>query len=63
MYILYHVIQLFYALYYAKEQTEEICKLAIQQNGLALMHVKEQTEELCNLAVRQDGCVLQYVAE
>jgi hypothetical protein len=35
-------------------QTEELCKLAIQQNGRAFKHVKEQTEEICKLAVQQN---------
>ena len=44
-----------------EEQTEEICKFAVKQNGWSLQHVKNQTEELCKLAVQQDGCALQYV--
>ena len=40
------------------EQTEEICKLAVQQNGNALEFVKYQTEELCKLAVQQNGNAL-----
>ena len=34
------------ALQCVQEQTEEICKLAVIQNGLALMYVKDQTEEV-----------------
>jgi hypothetical protein len=44
-------------------QTEELCKMAVQQNGLDLEHVQEQTKELCYLAVRQNGLALQYVQE
>ena len=45
-----------------EEQTEEICKSAVQQNGLSLKDVKiEQTEELCKLAVQKYGCALEYV--
>ena len=45
-----------------EEQTEEICKLAVQQNGISLDYVKiEQTEEICKLAVQQNGYALQYV--
>ena len=42
-------------------QTEELCVLAIQQNGLSLQYVQEQTEELGRLAVQQNGWALQYV--
>ena len=46
------------------EQTEEICKLAVQKNGWALSIVKiEQTEEIFKLAVQQNGLALQYVKE
>jgi hypothetical protein len=34
------------ALYYVKNQTEEICLAAVKQNGLALYYVKKQTENL-----------------
>jgi hypothetical protein len=40
---------------------EEICKLAVQQNGDALRYVKNQTEEICKLAVQQNGDALKYV--
>ena len=42
-------------------QTEELCVLAIQQDGMGLRHVQEQTEELCRMAVQQDGMALRYV--
>ena len=44
-------------------QNEELCKLAVQQNGLALEFVKKQfkTEELCKLAVQQNGFALEFV--
>ena len=35
------------------EQTEKICKLAVQQDGYALQFVKKQTEEICKLAVKK----------
>ena len=31
----------------------ELCKLAVQEDGLSLQFVENQTEELCKLAVRQ----------
>ena len=52
-----------YALQFVKEQTEEICKLAVQQDCNALEYVKEQTEELCKLSVQQNGNALEYVKE
>ena len=39
----------------------EICKLAVQENGLALQFVKNQTEKICELAVQQDEIALQFV--
>jgi hypothetical protein len=52
------------ALEYVNEQTEEICKLAVQQDGYALQFVKEQTEEICKLAVHHKyGWALQFVKE
>jgi len=39
----------------------EICKLAVQQHGLALQFVRNQTDELCRLAVQQNGEALQFV--
>ena len=43
------------------EQTEEICKLAVKQNGSALRYVGNQTDEICKLAIQQDGYALRYV--
>lgn len=48
---------------YVYKQTEELCKIAVQQNGYALQHVHRQTEELCKLAVQQSGYALAYVRE
>jgi hypothetical protein len=49
------------ALRYVKNQTEEICRLAVQHYGPALQYVENQTEEICKLAVEQNGWALQYV--
>lgn len=49
------------ALQYVENQTEEISKLAVQQNGYMLQYVKEQTKELCELAVQRNGQALQFV--
>lgn len=45
------------------EQTEEICILAVKQNGLALDYVINQTEDICIAAVRQNGLALEYVKD
>ncbi len=42
-------------------QTEEICKLAVQKIGNLLVYVKEQTEEICQLAVQQNSSALKYI--
>ena len=46
-----------------KMLTEEICKLAVQQNEGALQYVKDQTVEICKLAVQQDGEALKFVKD
>ncbi len=46
-----------------KDQTYELCKLAVQQNGYALQFVKEQTEDICKLAVKQNGYASYYMKE
>jgi hypothetical protein len=44
-------------------QTEELCKIAVQQYGLCLKHVKKQTPELCKMAVQQTWYALEFVKE
>ena len=46
---------------FVEHQTDDICKLAVRQDGRALQYVKNQTYELCRLAVQQYGCTLQFV--
>ena len=53
----------FCKLYYVKNQTDEICKLAIQIDSCNLCYVENQTEELCKLAIRDHGCALEYIKE
>jgi hypothetical protein len=43
------------------DQTDELCKIAVEQNGCALQYVKNQTPEICEFAVRKDGRLLEYV--
>ena len=44
-----------------QNQTNEICLLAVKQNGMALQFVKNQTNEICLSAVQQNGMALQFV--
>ncbi|MFW6015494.1 MAG: DUF4116 domain-containing protein [bacterium] len=44
-----------------KEQTPELCMIAVKQDGRALKYVKSQTPEICMEAVKQDGRLLEYV--
>jgi hypothetical protein len=46
---------------FVKDQTEEICKLAVQQYGYSLQYVKNKTEEICKLAIQQNVKALKYV--
>lgn len=46
---------------YIKEQTEDLCLLAVGNDGLTLKYVKMQTEQICIAAVRQCGSALKYV--
>ena len=54
-----------YTLQYVKPEVmnEEICKLAVQNNGLCLQYVKPElmNDEICKLAVKQNGNALRYV--
>jgi hypothetical protein len=46
-------------------QTDELCKIAVQQDGCTLEYVynKLKTEEICKLAVRQNGLALQFMVK
>ena len=46
--------------YITKNQTDEICKLAVQENGHALQFVENQTGEICKLDVQQYGYAVEY---
>ena len=51
-------------LQFVKNQTEEICKLAVEYDGHALssMYMKiPQTDELCKIAVKKNGLALIHV--
>ena len=42
-------------------QSEEMCKLAVEIDGMALQFVNNQTEEICEKAIKQNGLALQFV--
>ena len=42
-----------FLLQYVKQQTEDICLTAVQEDGRALRYVRQQTEDICVAAVRQ----------
>jgi hypothetical protein len=46
---------------FIKKQTDEICKMAVQQYRYALQYVQNQTDEICKLAVQQNGYALYYI--
>ena len=50
-----------YQLRFIKDQTDKICKLAVQKDSNTLQFVRNQTNELCELAVNQNGEALQFV--
>ena len=53
-----------FQLRYVKEQTPELCKMAITKNGLALEYVKkEQAPKLCEIDVNQNGYALELIKE
>ena len=62
--IIKQVIELNYVhLQYVKEQTDDICILAVKRDGSALKYVHKQTEDICKLAVQGNGFMLKYVKE
>jgi hypothetical protein len=46
---------------YIKEQTYELCKIAVQKDGTCINYVKNQTNELCKLAISQHYSALNYI--
>jgi len=41
------------SLAYVRDQTPEICKAAVEQDGYALKYVEDQTPEICKAAVER----------
>lgn len=50
-----------YMLEFLKDQTEELCLIAVKSEGDALRYVKKQTAKICQAAVKNDGLALKYV--
>jgi hypothetical protein len=46
---------------YVKNQTEEICLIAVEYEGFMLEYVKNQTEKICLAAVKEFGFALRLV--
>ena len=46
-----------------KDQTEEMCLMAVRQNEEALQYVKNQTEEMCLVAVSKNAWAFRHVKE
>ncbi|GHV79707.1 hypothetical protein AGMMS49944_14980 [Spirochaetia bacterium] len=42
-------------------QPYDLCKAALEHDGLALQYVREKTAELCDIALRKNGAALQFV--
>lgn len=62
---LHDVAKLFVTLYGPSlkyiDQTNELCMIAVQQDGYSLKYVKNQTEEICTMAIEQYAHSLKYV--
>mgnify|MGYP000450382836 CR=1 FL=1 len=50
-------------LQFVKNQTENICIIAICQNYVALKYVRNQTERICWLAINSNPKTLLYIRE
>ncbi|MDW0076990.1 DUF4116 domain-containing protein [Clostridioides difficile] len=48
---------------YVREQVDEICMEAVNENGWALKYVKKQTPKICLEVVRKNGLALKYVED
>ena len=52
-----------WTLQYVKEQTPELCLVAVNQAGLVLKYVREQTPEICLAAIKRTKMSLYYVKD
>jgi len=48
-------------IFFVKEQTDELCYIAVLNNGFNIKYVKKQTYELCKIAVEDVNLAFQYV--
>mgnify|MGYP000317113444 CR=1 FL=1 len=46
---------------YVRNQTEELCRVAIEKNPYALSYIRNQTEEMCLLAMKKDSMMLEWI--
>jgi hypothetical protein len=46
---------------YIRFQTDNLCKIAINQNWKAIKYVKNQTQELCSLAISINANAVNYI--
>lgn len=44
-----------------KDQTLELCEIAVKECGLAIKYVKNQTPELCKLAIEQFPFAIKFI--
>ncbi len=53
------------AIKYVKQQCEDICKIAVQQNAFAISDINydSRTEEICRLAVQKEKWYMQYAPD
>ena len=52
-----------YNLVFVRNQTDEICKLAVKHDYRALEYVINQTNEICKIAVNNHGFALEFVKD
>ena len=52
-----------YNLVFVRNQTDEICKLAVKHDYRALEYVINQTDEICKIAVSNHGFALEFVKD
>ncbi len=48
-------------IFFVKEQTEELCKIAVSNYGLSLQYVKNQTNDICKLAILNNVYSFNYI--
>lgn len=44
-----------------KDQTEDLCLLAVRQQGTAIRHIHNQTPKICLAAIKQNPLVLGFI--